>query len=137
MISRSADWVCYAGGVGEDVTFGLGIIDRFGWQVFAFDPTPRAIAYVADHAKEVKKFHFMPVGLWSEDATLRFYAPRDPTHVSHSIVNLQETESYFEARCRSIASLMAELGHDRLDLRSEEHTSELHSLMRISSAVFC
>src|SRR3546814_18913651 len=72
-----------------------------------------AIAYVADHAMEVKKFHFMPVGLWSEDATLRFYAPRDPTHVSHSIVNLQETESYFEARCRRIASLMAELGHDR------------------------
>src|SRR3546814_8494552 len=30
-----ADWVCYAGGVGEDVTFDLGIIDRFGCQVFA------------------------------------------------------------------------------------------------------
>src|SRR3546814_16696357 len=41
-----ADWVCYAGGVGEDVTFDLGIIDRFGCQGFAFDPTPRAIAYV-------------------------------------------------------------------------------------------
>src|SRR3546814_13770280 len=78
MISRSADWVCYAGGVGVDVTFDLGIIDRFGCQVFAFDPTPRAIAYVADHAKEVKKFHFMPVGLWSEAATLRFYAARYP-----------------------------------------------------------
>src|SRR3546814_9819026 len=29
------------------------------------------------------------------------------------------------------------LGHDRLLLRSEEHTSELQSLMRISYAVFC
>src|SRR3546814_8106067 len=27
--------------------------------------------------------------------------------------------------------------HDRLRLRSEEHTSELQSLMRISYAVFC
>src|SRR3546814_8716584 len=27
--------------------------------------------------------------------------------------------------------------HDRLQLRSEEHTSELQSLMRISYAVFC
>src|SRR3546814_5313142 len=28
-------------------------------------------------------------------------------------------------------------GEERLDLRSEEHTSELQSLMRISYAVFC
>src|SRR3546814_9748324 len=28
-------------------------------------------------------------------------------------------------------------GHSRLDKRSEEHTSELQSLMRISYAVFC
>src|SRR3546814_2711320 len=27
--------------------------------------------------------------------------------------------------------------HDRLSFRSEEHTSELHSLMRISYAFFC
>src|SRR3546814_9362953 len=69
----------------------------------------------------------MPVGLWSEDATLRFYAPRDPTHVSHSIVNLQETESYFEARCRSIASLMAELGHDRQIGRAHVCTPVTHA----------
>src|SRR3546814_4318722 len=31
----------------------------------------------------------------------------------------------------------ADLGHRRLDDRSEEHTSELQSLMRISYAVFC
>src|SRR3546814_13240808 len=72
----------------------------------------------------------MPVGLWSEDATLRFYAPRDPTHVSHSIVNLQETESYFEARCRSIASLMAELGHDRLDLLKVDVEGAEHEVIR-------
>src|SRR3546814_6680237 len=87
-------------------------------------------AYFADHAKEVKNFHFMPVGLWSEDATFRFYAPRDPTHVSHSIVNLQETESYFEARCRSIASLMAELGHDRLDLLKVDVEGAEHEVIR-------
>src|SRR3546814_9423338 len=29
------------------------------------------------------------------------------------------------------------LGHDAIGLRSEEHTSELQSLMRISYAVFC
>src|SRR3546814_7752745 len=32
---------------------------------------------------------------------------------------------------------LARLGTDRIDVRSEEHTSELQSLMRISYAVFC
>lgn len=125
-----ADWICYAGGVGEDITFDLGVIDRFGCQVFAFDPTPRAIAFVECHAKEVKNFHFMPVGLWSEDTTLRFYAPRDPAHVSHSVVNLQKTDAYFEAHCRSISSLMAELGHDRIDLLKVDIEGAEHEVIR-------
>src|SRR3546814_1360441 len=33
--------------------------------------------------------------------------------------------------------LIANFGTDRLEVRSEEHTSELQSLMRISYAVFC
>src|SRR3546814_7407945 len=45
-----------------------------------------------------------------------------------------------EAMMRDLVSALVEIW-DRLDLRaaarSEEHTSELQSLMRISSAVFC
>src|SRR3546814_1511326 len=39
----------------------------------------------------------------------------------------------------SFVELSAPFGHDSflLDVRSEEHTSELQSLMRISYAVFC
>ncbi len=110
------DWICYCGGVGEDVSFDLGLIERFGCSVFAFDPTPRAITYVAEEVANGPKFHFLPVGLWAEDTTLRFYAPANPAHVSHSIVNLQKRDTYFEAPCRSVPALMRELGHDRIDL---------------------
>ena len=109
-------WVCYCGGVGEDITFDLGLIARFGCTVHAFDPTPRAIAFAAEHAATEPRFDFHPVGLWSEDTTLRFFAPRNPAHVSHSVVNLQRTAEYFEAPCRSVESLVHELGHDRIDL---------------------
>jgi FkbM family methyltransferase len=60
-------------------------------------------------------FVFHSYGLWSSDTEMRFYAPRDPGHVSHSIANLQQTERFFVAQCRSLPSLMAEFGHDRLD----------------------
>jgi FkbM family methyltransferase len=106
--------VCYLAGVGEDATFDLALIDRFGCEVYAFDPTPRACAYVAD--LDVAQFHFMPVGLWRERSVRRFYEPRDPSHVSHSITNLQRTDGFFEADCRSVSDLMSELGHGHIDL---------------------
>src|SRR3546814_5811868 len=42
-----------------------------------------------------------------------------------------------QSRHRDRRSIDSEDGRDRLRLRSEEHTSELQSLMRISYAVFC
>jgi FkbM family methyltransferase len=109
-------WVCYCGGVGEDITFDLGLVERFRCTVFAFDPTPRAIAHAAREGAAEAGFHFLPVGIWFENATLKFFEPRDPAHVSHSVVNLQRTSDYFEAPCRSLPSLMAELGHRTIDL---------------------
>lgn len=138
-----SDWVCYTGGVGEDITFDLGLIQRFGCQVLAFDPTPRAIKYVEQHACNTANFRFTPVGLWSEEATLRFYAPRDPRHVSHSVVNLQDTDSYFEAPCRPLQALMGEMGHGhidllKLDIEGAEH-EVVHSMLaaNIFPTVLC
>lgn len=106
--------VCYLAGVGEDATFDLELIDRVGCEVWAMDPTPRAVAYAGGIAEP--KFHMLAVGLWSNDSTQRFFAPRDSDHVSHSVVNLQTTSEFFEARCRSLPSLMDDLGHERVDL---------------------
>ena len=45
-----------------------------------------------------------------------FFAPASAEHVSHSIVNLQRTNDSITAQCRSLRSLMRELGHARVDL---------------------
>ena len=112
----SSSSICYSGGIGEDITFDLEFIEATGCDLFAFDPTPRSVQYVEAHASDQPKFHFIPQGLWHSDETLKFYAPRDRKHVSHSVMNLQETENYFEAPCRRLSSVMRELGHDRIDL---------------------
>jgi FkbM family methyltransferase len=123
-------WTCYCGGVGEDITFDLGLIERVGCNVFAFDPTPRAVAHVAANAADEQRFHFMAVGLWSEDTTLRFFVPRNPKHVSHSVVNLQRTKAFFEAPCRSLPSVMRELGHDHVDLIKLDIEGAEHEVVR-------
>ncbi len=112
----SSSSVCYCVGVGEDITFDLALIQQFGCQVFAFDPTPRAIEHVNKNAYDNPAFHFQPVGIWSRDELCKFYAPENPQHVSHSVVNLQSTAEYFEAECKRLSTIMRELGHDRIDL---------------------
>lgn len=117
--------VAYCAGVGEDITFDQELIKQFGVEVHAFDPTPRAISYV--RAQEPDPcFVFHPVGVWSGPTTLRFYAPRDPSHVSHSVTNIQRTSSFFTAPCDSVPSLMQSLDHRtvallKLDVEGAEH----------------
>jgi FkbM family methyltransferase len=110
----TSESVVYSAGVGEDVTFDLELIALTGCQVWAFDPTPRSI----DFARKVddERFHFAPTGVWSRDETRRFYAPRDPSHVSHSTVSPHDERDFFDAECKSLSTIKRELGHDRIDL---------------------
>jgi FkbM family methyltransferase len=108
--------VCYLAGVGEDASFDLGLIERFGCAVYAFDPVPEAARYAATVMATQPKWRFAPVGLWREDGTLRFYKHTQPDHVSRSATNMHDTSAYLEAEVRSIDSLMAEYGHERVDL---------------------
>lgn len=131
--------LCYGVGAGEDISFEIELINHYGCQVHCFDPTPRALRHVEllrlNTAKGLPtsindavgvhyniapaglaQLHFHAFGLWSEDRTMRFYAPENPAHVSHSIVNLQQTTSYFEADCRTLTTIMNTCGHTDLSL---------------------
>ena len=115
------DWldensICYCAGVGEDISFDLGLIERYDCEVFAFDPTPRAIEHVKKNIVGYKNYFFMDIGLWDVDEKVKFYAPTNPDHVSHSILNLQKTDAYFEADCKRLSSIMQLYGHAKLDL---------------------
>lgn len=111
-----ADSACLLAGVGRDITFDLGLIGRFGVTVHALDPVPAAIAFATAAAAAEPRFVLHPCGLWSADGTLRFYSHREPGFVSHSATDMHATGAYFEAPVRSVESLMAELGHDHVDL---------------------
>ena len=115
----------FCAGAGEDISFDIELFNR-GLNVVVFDPTPRAITYVATNAPNDEKFSFIPVGWWGEPTRLRFYAPRDEAHVSHSVVNLQGTQSYFEAEVDTVANLAAKLQYDdveliKMDIEGAEH----------------
>ncbi len=134
----NADSICYAAGAGEDISFDAGLAQKFGCHVWVIDPTPRAILHFNSMKESITKgerfpaneavpayaiskenldlMHMVPVGLWDKHEFLKFYAPKNEEHVSHSIVNLQKTENYFEAEVKRLKDLMAENGHNHLDL---------------------
>ncbi len=108
--------VVYCVGCGEDITFDLGLIDKFQCHVYGFDPTPRAIEFVRKVANNQAKYHFSEYGLWDEDTVLKFYTPKVSDHVSHSLVNLQKTSDYIEVEVKRLSHVMTELGHRQIDL---------------------
>jgi FkbM family methyltransferase len=108
--------ICYLAGTGLDISFDLELIDLLGCQVYAFDPTPGAVDYVSREVPVGVRYLFEPIGLWSENTTKQFYAPRDASAISHSIVNLHGTADYFEAPCETVPTVMRRLGHQQIDL---------------------
>jgi FkbM family methyltransferase len=112
----SAGAVCYCAGAGEDISFDLALAEAQDSQVVTIDPTPRAVKYASSVIVGRRNMRLLPVGLWSRNETLRFFAPRDPRHVSHSVVNLQATEEYFEAPCLTVSSVMKMLGHTQVTI---------------------
>lgn len=136
MVKPGKTAVCV--GVGEDITFDVDL-NRNGLNVFTLDPTPRSRQHVADVVAAAGTGEDMPVdrsrtnfydlsgfqndrltyldvGLWSQNTEMRFYTPKDQSHVSHSIVNLQKTAEWFEAKCVTLQSVCDSCQIDRIDI---------------------
>jgi FkbM family methyltransferase len=107
--------VCYLAGLGEDASLDLALAER-GCDVVVLDPTPRAVAYAEAVFEGLANVRFLPVGLWSSSKDVRFYAPADPAHVSHSAVNLHGTSEWFDAPCRTLGEIAGGFDHRDIDL---------------------
>ena len=110
------DSICYCFGVGIDASFDFALVRKFKCSVFSFDPTPLSIAYMSKEVYDRSKLHFEPIGVWNEDTELRFYAPANPEHTSHSVYDLHGTGKYFVANCRKLSTIMHQFGHIKIDL---------------------
>ncbi len=114
------DSIVYSLGVGEDITFDLSIIERFGAEVHAFDPTPSSIQMLSI-ADLPDRFHFHPWAITAKDGTLKFY-PRVKKDGSKSdvmftmIAEEENSEDAIEVPAICISSVTTRLGHSRIDL---------------------
>lgn len=129
--------ICYLAGAGEDISFDTALANRVRCDVFIFDPTPRAKAHFdrtvasAESGKPliiygnyqyeidretVRHLRFRELGIWKQGGIVKFFAPKDESHVSHSISNLQDTSGYFEAKVERLSEIMRSNNHSRIHL---------------------
>lgn len=126
-------------GAGEDISFDLALQKRFGCEVLIVDPTPRAIAHFEELraaqsnrldfpiGDEKDQFYeespsafehikFSPAAVWHVAGTLKFWKPKNDLHVSHSAVNLQETNEYIEVAGKTLREIAEEVEIDLNDV---------------------
>jgi FkbM family methyltransferase len=114
------DSIVYSLGVGDEVDFDLAIIEQFGAEVFAFDPTPNSIDLL-DNSMLPEHFHFEPWAVTANDGTLKFY-PRvkkggKKSDVMFTMIPEEETkDDVIEVPAYSLSTIIDKLGHDRIDL---------------------
>ena len=110
------DSIVYSFGVGEDITFDLELINKYGLTVHAFDPTPRSIAWVKSQ-KLPQTFYMHEYGIAARDGVVSFYPPVNPAHISHSAIN-QENRSAVpvSVEVKSLRSILNALEQNTIDV---------------------
>jgi FkbM family methyltransferase len=140
------DCVVISCGLGEDASFDVEFASEFDAEILIVDPTPRAVTHFHDiearigepserpyaaggkqpaaayDLTKVRPGQLVLVDKAVSDSTarVRFYAPRDPEHVSYSIVNFQNnystTTPFIEVEAVTLDSLIDEIDGPRLQI---------------------
>ncbi|NJK52375.1 MAG: FkbM family methyltransferase [Leptolyngbyaceae cyanobacterium SU_3_3] len=112
----SPNSVIYSVGVGQDISFDLEMMKRFGVTVHAFDPTPKSIDWVRQQNLS-QPFIMHEYGLADFDGTVAFNPPENSQHVSHTLLSRPSTQtSAITVSVKCLETIMRELGHDRIDV---------------------
>jgi len=124
------DAVVYSLGVGEDISFDLALIRRFGVTIHAFDPTPTVKNWLAAQPFP-EQFHFHEVGIADIDGEGIFYLPPRPDFISHSLVRARQySKESIRVPMIRLRTAMQRLGHNRIDILKMDIEGAEYAVLR-------
>jgi FkbM family methyltransferase len=111
--------VVYSLGVGDDISFDLGLIEKYGVKVHAFDPTPQ-VASLWSGRQLPEEFYFHPYGIDNFSGEVCFQPPakkkgdRIPCYsmLAKEPVNSESVK----VPMKTLKEAMKGLGHERIDI---------------------
>lgn len=112
----SKDSIVYSFGIGEDISFDLGIIEQFGCYVFGFDPTPKSAAWISQQ-RLPQQFVFHRLGIGATDGEVKFYPSAKESGVSFSAEPTPGCDlPPVIAPVRRLSSILNFTGHSSIDI---------------------
>lgn len=112
--------VVYSLGIGHNIEFDIGLIEQFGCEIHAFDPTPFTLQWLSTQSPPAG-FHFHPWAISGHDGLLTLYprVKKDGTMSKTMYTQVPEESSRghgLNVPVLTIASAMDRLGHRHIDL---------------------
>ncbi len=108
--------IIYSFGVGEDASFDIALIKRFGLLIYAFDPTPKSVNYVREQSFS-DNFMMHQYGLADFDGLAVFCPPDNPSHASYTLLDRSSTkDNSISMPVKKLSTIMNELRHNKIDL---------------------
>ncbi|SDA41586.1 methyltransferase, FkbM family [Butyrivibrio sp. INlla18] len=96
-------------GIGEEISFDLEMINKFDAQIYAFDPTPKAIHFMEQY-KANENISFFPYGIAKEEGEASFYLPKNKEYVSGALDTREELEVIpITVQMKTYSSIVSEL----------------------------
>ena len=102
-------------GLGEDISFDLGVIEQYGSLVHGFDPTPKSLQWLAKQELP-ERFQLHSVGLADHDGELQFEAPANPDFASWTAAKTDTGTEVVRLPVKCLPTLCKELSLDRIDV---------------------
>jgi FkbM family methyltransferase len=106
----------YSFGVGNDVSFDLAVIRRFGCNVHAFDPSPPVADWISTQDLPAN-YTFHPYGLAPKDGEISFFAPSPQSGMfSTSKQHRYVSNTEVKLPVQSLSTTVASLGSPTIDI---------------------
>ncbi len=103
-------------GIGEDASFDMALIEKYGCSIHAFDPTPKSIAWVKATISD-PRFIFHEYAVSDTDGSIRLFLPKRSDYVSASLkAGAHTSKEYIDVASRRISTIAKDLGLDKIDV---------------------
>jgi FkbM family methyltransferase len=108
--------VIYSFGVGDNIAWDLAMIETYGLELHAFDPTPRSIGWMSRQALPAS-FHFHSYGLADFAGEIELFEPRKERNMNYTS-RAEKKGGTRKITCpvRRFGSIAQDLGHSHIDV---------------------
>lgn len=106
--------VIYSAGLGYDISFEHGLVQKFGCSIVMCDPSPSGLTTMALPENKIPQFKFHPLALADRCGTLNFAPPKRA--IEGSWFTTKDSAGSLEVPSIDLQTLMQRNGHTRIDL---------------------